>query len=64
MLLILFYSLQRDGCCSELYVGNEEDLTKCFIIHSPKLPMDGDTDIGKTMRFLSVGKLLFKYNLN
>ncbi|XP_020803506.1 uncharacterized protein LOC110180187 [Drosophila serrata] len=43
----------RDGCCSELYIGNEEDLTKCFVIHSPKLPADGDSDIGKTLRFLS-----------
>ncbi|KRK00134.1 Odorant-binding protein 58d [Drosophila yakuba] len=45
----------RDGCCSELYIGEEEELTKCFVIHSTKLPADGDTDVGKTLRFLSVG---------
>nr|XP_036669496.1 uncharacterized protein LOC118876965 [Drosophila suzukii] len=43
----------RDGCCSELYVGEEEDLVKCFVIHSPKLPADGDSELGKTLRFLS-----------
>ncbi|XP_039228432.1 uncharacterized protein LOC6531322 [Drosophila yakuba] len=43
----------RDGCCSELYIGEEEELTKCFVIHSTKLPADGDTDVGKTLRFLS-----------
>nr|ADE06695.1 RT06918p [Drosophila melanogaster] len=43
----------RAGCCSELYIGEEEDLVKCFVIHSPKLPVDGDADIGKTLRFLS-----------
>ncbi|XP_016952945.1 uncharacterized protein LOC108026510 [Drosophila biarmipes] len=44
---------KRDGCCSELYIGEEEDLVKCFTIHSAKLPADGDSDIGKTLRFLS-----------
>ncbi|XP_017004325.2 uncharacterized protein Obp58d [Drosophila takahashii] len=44
---------KRDGCCSELYIGDEEDMVKCFVIHSPKLPADGDSDIGKTLRFLS-----------
>ncbi|XP_043645373.1 uncharacterized protein LOC122614783 [Drosophila teissieri] len=46
-------STSRDGCCSELYIGEEEELTKCFVIHSTKLPADGDTDVGKTLRFLS-----------
>ncbi|XP_017053601.1 uncharacterized protein LOC108096502 [Drosophila ficusphila] len=44
---------KRNGCCSELYIGEEEDLVKCFVIHSQKLPADGDTDVGKTLRFLS-----------
>ncbi|XP_033233949.1 uncharacterized protein Obp58d [Drosophila pseudoobscura] len=44
---------ERNGCCSELYIGEEEELVKCFTIHSSKLPPDGDSDIGKTLRFLS-----------
>ncbi|KAH8402348.1 hypothetical protein KR009_011513 [Drosophila setifemur] len=43
----------RDGCCSEIYVGEEDEMVKCFVIHSPKLPAPGDTDMGKTLRFLS-----------
>ncbi|XP_034650298.1 uncharacterized protein LOC117889896 [Drosophila subobscura] len=44
---------ERKGCCSELYIGEEADLVKCFTIHSSKLPPDGDSDVGKTLRFLS-----------
>ncbi|XP_017077375.1 uncharacterized protein LOC108112138 [Drosophila eugracilis] len=44
---------KRAGCCSELYIGDEEQLVKCFAIHSAKLPPEGDSDIGMTLRFLS-----------
>ncbi|XP_022231902.1 uncharacterized protein LOC111080534 [Drosophila obscura] len=44
---------ERNGCCEELYIGTEEELVKCFTIHSSKLPPDGDSDVGKTLRFLS-----------
>ncbi|KAH8233345.1 hypothetical protein KR026_007223 [Drosophila bipectinata] len=44
---------KRAGCCSELYIGEEDELEKCFVIHASKLPQDGESDIGKTFRFLS-----------
>ncbi|XP_068144429.1 uncharacterized protein Obp58d [Drosophila tropicalis] len=44
---------ERQGCCSEIYLGDEEHLLKCFTIHSTKLPAEGDQDMAKTMRFLS-----------
>ncbi|XP_030562259.1 uncharacterized protein LOC115763706 [Drosophila novamexicana] len=45
--------MKRSGCCSDLYLGDEETLMKCFSIHSNRLPPDGDKDMGKTLKFLS-----------
>ncbi|XP_017864604.1 PREDICTED: uncharacterized protein LOC108614897 [Drosophila arizonae] len=44
---------KRRGCCSDLYLGDEETLMKCFSIHSDRLPAEGDTDMSKSLKFLS-----------
>lgn len=37
-----------------MYLGDEETLMKCFSIHSDRLPADGDMDMAKSLKFLSV----------
>ncbi|XP_030388531.1 uncharacterized protein LOC115634775 [Scaptodrosophila lebanonensis] len=46
-------SKEHNGCCNELYIGEEDSLMKCFAIHSAKMPPPGDSDTSKALKFLS-----------
>ncbi|XP_037944168.1 uncharacterized protein LOC119676973 [Teleopsis dalmanni] len=46
----------RNGCCDELFIGDEQSLMKCFALHQSKMPKDNENDPAKLMKFLSVCK--------
>ncbi|KAH8305926.1 hypothetical protein KR018_004133 [Drosophila ironensis] len=54
---------KRSGCCDELYMGEDEVIQKCMILHAPKLPDPDEKDTGKLLRFLSCFvECLYKHN--
>ncbi|EDW02632.1 uncharacterized protein LOC6561159 [Drosophila grimshawi] len=44
---------KRSGCCSELYIGDLDWLSKCLSMHANKMPAEIEADMGKTFKFLS-----------